>query len=308
DAKIDLASAMRRQTRAEEKYRIEASRMKLYQVISRTDRQIARARVEAASEALIAADSAYERLTILFKKELVTASKLETATKERAQIEARLKDAQYELERSTAMDAVSDRKHFNHKEFVADLDIFALEIEEANSAVKTAHSKLEKLEKMRTAMSIVAPYDGRIVSIQQAAHTNVLRNEPLLTIEQKIDPTVTAFLDQEQVLQIGLNDTAKVFLPSLGRHITATVVMVDRNSTFINSEASHYAWKDGREKSAAVSLKLHLDQIDKQQINAGLPAVVVFSKRQVNDIYHSIGSILKMDESVAKEKFNGTSI
>lgn len=301
DAKIELASAMRRQKRAEEKYRIEASRMKLYQVISRTDKQIARARVEAAGEALIAADSAYERLSILFEKQLVTAGKLETATKERAQIEARLKDAQLELERATAMDSVSDRKHFNHKEFVADLDIFALEIEEANSAVKTAHSRLEKLERLRDAMAIVAPYDGRIVSIQQAAHTNVLRNEPLLTIEQRIDPTVTAFLDQEQVLQIGLNDTAKVFLPSLGQHIEATVVMVDRNSTFINSKGSHYAWKEGKEKSAAVSLKLDLASIDRQQISAGLPAVVVFSKRQVNDIYHRIGSALTLDKALADD-------
>ncbi|MEM7192851.1 MAG: Coenzyme F420 hydrogenase/dehydrogenase, beta subunit C-terminal domain, partial [Pseudomonadota bacterium] len=44
-----------------DKYRIEASRMKLYQVISRTDEQIARARVNSAREALAAADSGYER-------------------------------------------------------------------------------------------------------------------------------------------------------------------------------------------------------------------------------------------------------
>ena len=305
EAKIELASAIRRQRRAEEKYRIEASRMKLYQVISRTDEQIARARVNSAREALAAADSGYERLAKLFEKELVTASKLELAIKERAQAEARLKDAEYELERATAMASVSGRKHFNHKEFVADLDIFALEIEEANSAVKTAHSRLESLEKRRTGMSIVAPYDGRIVSIQQAAHTNILRNEPLLTIEQQVEPTVTAFLDQDQVLQVGLNDEAKVFLPSLGQHIQAKVVMIDRNSTFINSDRSHYAWKEGKEKSAAVSLKLNLDSVDRQKINAGLPAVVVFSKRQISDIYHSIGSALTKP---SKEEVDGTDI
>lgn len=305
DAKIELASAIRRQRRAEEKYRIEASRMKLYQVISRTDEQIARARVNSASEALAAADSGYERLAKLFAKELVTAGKLELAIKERAQAEARLKDAQYDLERATAMASVSDRKHFNHKEFVADLDMFALEIEEANSAVKTAHSRVESLEKRRNGMSIVAPYDGRIVSIQQAAHTNILRNEPLLTIEQQVKPTVTAFLDQDQVLQVGLNDQAKVFLPSLGQHIEAKVVMIDRNSTFLNADRSHYAWKEGKQKSAVVSLELDLDNIDRQQINAGLPAVVVFSKRQVNDLYHSIGSAFT---TASKEEIDGTEI
>ena len=292
DKKIALAEALRNQRRAEEKYKIEQSRMKLYQVISRTDRQIAMAKVSSAREALEAADSAYSRLSKLRGKKLVTASKFELAIKERAQAEARLKDAEFELERTTAMDSVADRKHFNHKEFVADLDVFALEIEEANSAVKTAHMQLEKLEKLRSAMVIVAPYDGKIVSIQQAGHTTVLRNEPLLTIEQRIDPTVTAFLDQEQVLKIGLNDKAKVFLPSLGQHIDATVVLVDRNSTFINSERSHYSWKDGKEKSAAVSLRLDLSSIDRAEVSAGLPAVVVFSQRQVNDLYHRLGSVL----------------
>ncbi len=296
DKRIELAAAIRNQRRAQEKYKIEQSRMKLYQVISRTDRQIAKARVVSAREALEAADSAYARLAALLKKKLVTASKFELAVKERAQAETRLKDAEFELERTTAMDSVSGRKHFNHKEFVADLDMFALEIEEANSAVKTAHMQLEKLENQRSSMSIVAPYDGRIVSIQQAGHTNVLRNEPLLTIEQSTEPTVTAFLDQDQVLKVGLNDEAKVFLPSLGRHIEATVVMVDRNSTFINSDRSHYSWKDGKEKSAAVSLRLNLDSLNRDDISAGLPAVVVFTQRQVNDIYHKIGSAFSVKE------------
>ncbi|MDD9909900.1 MAG: HlyD family efflux transporter periplasmic adaptor subunit [Ahrensia sp.] len=305
EKRIELDAALRDQRRAQQKYRIEENRMKLYQVISRTDRQIAEAKVTSAREALEAADTAYERLAKLYKKKLVTANKLELATKERAQAESRLKDAEYELERTTAMDSVSGRKHFNHKEFVADLDVFALEIEEANSRVKTIHMQLEKLERQRTAMSILAPYDGKIVSLQQAAHTNVLRNAPLLTIEQRVEPTVTAFLDQEQVLNVGLNDEAKVFLPSLGQHIEAKVTMIDRNSTFINSDRSHYSWKDGREKSAAVSLRLNLSAIPRDEISAGLPAVVVFSKRQTNDIYHSISSVLTWS---GREQFDGQSI
>ena len=307
EKQIELESALRAQRRAQDKYNIEASRMKLYQVISRTDRQVAQARVVSAREALQSADSAYERLAGLLKKKLITANKFDVAAKERALAESRLKEAEYTLERTTVMDSVSGRRHFNHKEFVADLDMFALEIEEANSAVKTAQRQLEKLENYAQKMSILAPYDGRIVSVQQAAHTTVLRNEPLLTIEQQTVPTVTAFLDQDQVLKVGINDPAKVFLPSLGRHIEATVVLVDRNSTFINSERSHYSWKDGREKSAAVSLKLHLDDINTEAINAGLPAVVVFSQRQVSDIYHRITSVFS-NSAAAKVAINGTPI
>lgn len=298
DKRIDLDAAKRAQLRSQERYRIEAARMKLYQVINRTDRQMAHAKVAGLKEALHAADDTYERLFGLKEKGLVTATKFGVAIKERAQAEARLKEAELVLERTVAMDDVSDRRYFNHKEFVADLDMLALDIEEATSLVNTANSQLEKLEKLNASMAILAPYDGKIVSIQQAAHTTILRNEPLLTIEEKTIPTVTAFVDQDQILKVGLRDVAKVYLPSLGKHIEATVTAIDRNSTFINSGRSHYAWKDGKEKSAAISLRLHITSSEQEYVSAGLPAVVIFPSRQVNDIYHMIGSLFSAEEEV----------
>lgn len=299
DKRIDLESAKRAQLRAQERYRIEAARMKLYQVINRTDRQMASAKVSAFKESLKAADDTYERLFGLKAKGLVTASKFGVAIKERAEAESRLKEAELVLERTVAMDDVSDRRYFNHKEFVADLDMLALEIEEASAHVNTANSHLEKLEKLNESMAILAPYDGKIVSIQQAAHTTILRNEPLLTIEEKTTLTVTAFVDQDQILQVGLRDIAKVYLPSIGQHIEATVTAIDRNSTFINSGRSHYAWKDGKEKSAAISLMLHTTSSQEELVSAGLPAVVIFPSRQVNDIYHLIGSFFSRDKKEA---------
>lgn len=293
DKQIELDAAERAQLRAQERYRIEAARMKLYQIINRTDRQIAEAKVTALQEALVATDATYARLSGLKDKGLVTASKLGVAVKERAHAEARLREAELELERTTAMDNVSDRRYFNHKEFVADLDMLALDIEEASSLVNTAASRLSSLQKLNDSMAILSPYDGRIVSVQQAANTTILRNEPLLTIEEKTIPTVTAFVNQEQVLEVGLDDVAKVYLPSIGQHIDATVTAIDRNSTFINSDRSHYSWKDGKEKSAAISLHLHTSSAQADQISAGLPAVVIFPTRQINDIYHLIGGLFR---------------
>lgn len=296
DKRIELESAKRAQLRSQERYRIESARMQLYQIINRTDRQIAEAKVTALQEALASTDATFARLAGLNDKGLVTASKLGVAIRERAQAEARLKEAELELERATAMDSVSDRRYFNHKEFVADLDMLALEIEEASSLVNTTSMQLESLEKLHDSLAILAPFDGRIVSVQQAAHTTILRNEPLLTIEEKTIPTVTAFLNQDQVLEVGLHDVAKVYLPSIGQHIDATVTAIDRNSTFINSDRSHYSWKDGKEKSAAISLHLHMANGQSDLISAGLPAVVIFPSRQVNDIYHMIGSIFRTDD------------
>jgi len=308
DRKIAFEQAKARLTRAQEKYRIESERMKLYQVINRTDRQIAEARLDAAREALAAADAGFERLAGLKDKGLITASKFDEAGLRRAEAESRVREAEYALERTAVMDATSERRYYNHKEFVSDLDMLALEIEEAASDVKTAQMQLEKYETLRASLTITAPFDGRIVSVSQPGGMTVLRNEPLFTIEQRQAPTVTAFLDQKQVLSVGLSDNASVYFPSPGRSVEATVVKIDRNSAFLNSDASRYVWKEGKEKSAAVSLMIDAAEYERGEVRSGLPAVVVFPRRRSNDIVHAIVSAVglpiggaRADGSVTEE-------
>lgn len=289
EKRIELDQAKRNLARMQEKYRIEEQRMKLYQIINKTDKQIAEARVESAKDALKASDAHLERLVTLRKKGLVAESKLDEVRRQQAMTLGRLKEAEYDLERASAMDAVSGRRHFNHKEFVSDLDIMALEVEEANAKVMAASMQVEKLEVEKTRMIIKAPFDGRIVSVKQPGNIMVLRNEQLFTIEKREVPTVTAFLDQEQILSIGLHDEAKIFIPALGRHISATVSKIDRNSAFINDKASHYVWDDQKGKSAAVSLTIRLTPEEQNYVYAGLPAVVVFPKRSTSSIYNQLG-------------------
>jgi len=289
EKRIELDQARRNLKRVQEKYRIEEQRMKLYQIINKTDRQITEARVASARQALKASDAHLERLMILRKKGLVAESKVDEIRRQQADTLGRLKEAEFDLERTTAMDAASDRRYFNHKEFVSDLDILALDIEEANAKVMAASMQVEQLEVAKTRMVIKAPFDGRIVSVNQPGNIMILRNEQLFTIEKREQPTVTAFLDQEQVLSVGLYDEAKIFIPALGRHIPAKVSKIDRNSAFIDDKASHYVWNEQKGKSATVSLTIQLTSEDQNYIYAGLPAVVIFAKRSTNAIYNQLG-------------------
>ncbi len=290
EKRIQLDQAKRNLARTEEKYRIEEQRMTLYQIINKTDRQIAEARVQSAKQALVTSDAHLERLITLRKKGLVAESKVDELRRQQSTTLGRLKEAEFDLERATAMDAVSGRRYFNHKEFVSDLDILALEVEEANANVMAASMQVERLEVEKARMIIKAPFDGRIVSVKQPGNIMVLRNEQLFTIEKREQPTVTAFLDQQQILSVGLHDTAKIFIPALDRHIPATVSKIDRNSAFINDKASHYIWDDQKGKSAAVSLTIQLTEEEQNYIYAGLPAVVVFPKRSTSAIYNQIGA------------------
>jgi HlyD family secretion protein len=276
--------------RAEEKFRIQTSRMKLYKVVKKTDRQIAVAEVETAKEALAAADNAFERASKLRAKGLVNEEKFDYAKKSQAEAEARLRKAEYQLERASTLDAVSDRVFFNNKEFVADLDMLALDVDEASAKVNAAFASLEQAERAVKQLVIEAPFDGRIKSVLQSGNVKLVRNEPVLTVEKTSSPTILAYLTQDEVLSIGINDSAKVFIPGLDSHIQATVTKIDRSSAFVDSGTSRYEWNDRTERTALVSLKLESVAQRHDDISAGLPAVVIFPKRSTSEVYNKLGT------------------
>lgn len=285
DATIRFTEAKDALWRAEQRARIETERMNLYQIVSRTDRDIALARREAAWESLNAADAHLKRVQTLANKQLATKAKLETAQNRQAKADSELWQAQLELERSTAMESVSERRHYNHKEFVTDLDMIEIDLSKARSTVEMAAMKLHALETMAQNQVIRAPFDGWIVATFQSGDTNLRRDEPLLVLEEERNLTVTAFLNQDEILKVGLNDQAKVFLPALNKHVSARVVSIDRNSAHLNPNADHYTWRSSEDRTATVSLEIFLEQDRSRQVRAGLPAVVIFNRRSTNDIF-----------------------
>lgn len=292
DQTIALEQAKQALARSKQRYRIESERMKLYRVITRTDLQIARARVASAREALAAADANFARMKALREKGLVQTARFEEALKRRAEVEARLLEAEARLERSTAMEGVSDRKYYNHKEFVTDLDMLALSVDEAQAAFSLALMKMDKLLDTREQLQIRAPFDGEIVAVQQTGLTTILRNEPLFTIRADVPPTVTVFLSQDQILHIGLGDRTKIFVPSTGSHLEAVVTRIDRNAAMLNAGSPEFRWTDGAKKTAIVSLSFDPAAPGGPRVAAGTPVVAIFRKRTTNDIFHAIAGAL----------------
>ncbi|WP_282604569.1 HlyD family efflux transporter periplasmic adaptor subunit [Pelagibius sp. Alg239-R121] len=302
DAEIKYNDVKDALWRAEQKFRVEKERLKLYQIINRTDRDIVVARIEARKEALKAADAHLQRTHALAAKGYATAAKLDEARNRQATAAAALREAELDLERASAMDAVSGRRHYNHKEFVTDLDMMSIDVSEARSRFETAAMQLHALQVMQERQVVRAPFDGRIVTLFQSGDSNVLRDEPLLVLERDSDLTITAFLNQEEILEVGLNDEAQVFLPALGRHIVARVVAIDRSSAFVDGKSDHYTWRGTSERTAAVSLKIQRESRQNQEIRAGLPAVVIFDRRLTSDIYSRISdfSVLSREEADAE--------
>ncbi len=276
--------------RARERYRIEAERLKLYQTISKTDLDVAHARLAARRVALESADSHYGRVATLHKKGFVSQQKLEDAESRQLSAAAELREMELVVEQATLMNSASSKRHYNHKEFVVDLDMLALDLDEAHGRMTSARGALHNLNQLQAARVIRAPFDGQIVAMPVAAGLAVSKDQAVLVLEQDVAPMVTAYLDQDEILQIGINDRAKVFVPALNRHVEATVVAINRKSGYLDLKSSQYTWKANGERTATVSLTLAVPG-GRSKVRAGLPAVVIFDRRNTDDLIARLTSL-----------------
>ncbi|WP_350335323.1 PilZ domain-containing protein [Coralliovum pocilloporae] len=304
DARLQVRQARHALWQAEQKARIEKARMKLYQLVSETDLEVSIAKVKAQRKVLQAADTHFARMTELATSGYATKTELEDAVLRQAMAAAALKQAELEHSQAIAMKTISKRRHYNHKVFVADLDLVEVAVSQARSKLEIELAELSNLERQKAQTVIKAPNDGYVVAVFQPPDTAVDRNAPLLTIEQTSQLSVTAFLSQDEVLEVGLQDKASIYVPALDQLVEATVSAVDRNASAIDPNAQHYSWQEADRRSAVVSLKIDANTIAAQQMSAGLPAVVVFNRRATSELHARIGALF----SALRESSNGLGI
>lgn len=282
DAQIDahriaLTSARAAVQRLLETIEIERARLQEYRLINRTDARMAEAELEALHEDRTRAAQNLDRVERLWEKGHATAAALDDARAEEALALSRLTAARLMVERTRALRDVSDTRHHNGNEFVLDLDLLGVELAAAQQDEEVAAARLAVLLERKADLAMTAPFDARVLEVRHAPNTPLLRGTSVITLERDVSPVIEAFLSQEEVVQIGLGDQATVFLPSLDRRLDATVVQVDRTSSFVDEQDSQYTWRGPEDRSAKVVLV-----VNEPSLISGLPAIVLFNRRGTN--------------------------
>lgn len=269
---------------SKEKYRIETERMKLYQLVSKTDTQILVAQVEAKKQEVKSADDNMVRVLKLKHNNALSAKQLDDAKDRQNIVSFQLQELEAKLSQARAMESVSTRRHYNHKEFASDLDLAAVALQSLYSRLKIEKQQYSDLNNKLQNHVVRAPYTGKIVDVYHTAESSIPKNEPVLVFEETETTTVTAYLNQEEILQVGLNDLATVFVPAIDQHFKAVITKIDRSSAYIDQKTAKYTWKDSKEKTALVTLEIFSEQEFKELLSAGLPAVVIFKRRSTNSL------------------------
>lgn len=283
--KVRIKTAENKLSQARKIYHIEQERMKLYQLVSKTDAQILEAQVASKYQELNAADRNFIRYHILGESFHASKKKVEEAKQHQTQVAYQLKALEAKYSQAVAMESVSDRRHFNHKQFAVDLDLEAVKLQALYQDVLLENQQLEMLVNQQDSQVIRAPYKGKVMNWFQEENSKVSRNEPILMIQALENITVSSYLTQDEVLHVGLFDEANVFIPALNIEIPAMVEKIDRSSAFLDKSNASYDWKSPTERTALVVLTLQINPEIQEQLSSGLPAVVIFKKRSLNSMF-----------------------
>ena len=187
-----------------------------------------------------------------------------------------LRDALRDAKRQSKIDGVSERRLFNGREFVVDLDVSLLDRDKAKAREAEARAFLASLEAQRGRADIRSARGGRLIELAVAPDMPVTKASTVAVIERDVAPSVAAYLTQEEVGQVGMGDRAEVFLPALDRALTGTVTRIDRAAGHRDERSGLHVWREDGARSALVVLAL---DAPRGEIVTGLPATVLFERR-----------------------------
>ena len=188
-------------------------------------------------------------------------------------------DALKALGERDRLDILAERRVFNGREFVIDLDVAILERDKAKAREREARAMLAALMENRSRSEIRASSAGRIASLRIAPRLSLTRGDTVAVIEADVQPTIAAYLDQDEVATVALGDRADVYVPALDLRAEALITAIDRTAGFVDEQNAVHRWRAPKDRSALVILQMEEEET---AIPSGLPATVLFHRRTPN--------------------------
>jgi multidrug resistance efflux pump len=265
----------------------ELERMTEYAAIEVKSIEQTKVAIKAMTAEVEAAGRRHSRLQSLLKRGLTTRPRVEDAEILLGTARGKLDGKRLELEEQKRLADTNPGKFFyTGRELVGEMTEIDSSITQARHQVALAHQAHEALLKHRERLSIKAPFDGSVASLPAPEHAAVKRGDVVAVFQKDDERWVTAFLTQDEVMKVGLGDTASVYFPALERSVRATVMAIDRTSGFKEEVSRRYSWRGAEDRSAEVRLEFLAGPGPEAGggIEAGLPAVVLFEAQSTNPI------------------------
>jgi multidrug resistance efflux pump len=280
----------------------ELERMKNYNTVESKNLEQAKLDLEGVQAQVNAAEQQYGRIAMLHRKGFSTDSRLEEAEKTLQTLKKLRDSKQVEFKSQVELANTSDgRWHYSGQAMIGDVAQIEAQVRLAEHEVLLTQQKYQTLINHKDRLSVRAPFDGTLLELPHVDRGSVRRGDVIAVVEQRRQRQVTAYLNQDEVLRVGLGDEVLIFVPALNETLKGRVAQVDRTSGFVReqglAQGPGYRWRGASDRSAKVTITfLDSDKISNQdRYRAGLPVVAIFPQRSTNSF---VGSI--------KQRFSGS--
>ena len=199
--------------------------------------------------------------------------------------------------RNTMAKENAGRRVYTGRSLIGDLGQIESQVSLAEQEVEFAKQRHQSFMNQRANLAVRAPFDGVVTDLPGIDKGSVKRGDVIAVIEQLAAYQITAYLSQDEILKVGMGDSAVLYVPAIGATAKAKISAIDRTSAFVRDQGrqagAQPAWRSPSERSAIVTLALNDTGREGQnaQFRSGLPVVVIFEKHTTNGVVGSLRRI-----------------
>ena len=312
-SRLDFADALSVQRKTKNLIQQEQIKLKSYHAIAQSNLDSALAKAGSLTVQQQTAQKEVKRSSELLHEGVISQQILETKTAQLAELTADLISAQEAVKiAETSVESVQTGNFYNGNNLVGNLSSLTAEATELGERVQLATQKistwerarqrqglaLQKLEQQKQSLenpqpkgssefevnlpSVVyqAPFSGSIIRVEKSPGNTVNRGETLVLLRPLgAQPTIDAYLTQDQAALIKIGSPATVIEPASGDRFLANVIGIDRTGGFKDKVRGEYSLEGSKDQPAHVRLALaNMEPKQKERLTGGMPVILEIAK------------------------------
>ncbi len=279
----------------------ELERLRGYATVEMKNLEQTKIELEAITAQLTIAQLNRQRLGALLAKGFTTSTKVDEAEQQVILLKKQMQIRRVEL--ASRIDLASlnaGKRMYTGNETIGSGDLVGThsdleaEVRLTEHEIQLAQQRHIAQLDLRESANVRSPFDGTVLELPRTNNASVRKGDIIAIIEQRRSRYVSAWMNQDEILKVGLGDEALVYIPALGETLKGRVLEIDRTSGFINEQAQRqnpgYGWRGATDRSARVKIEFSdPKQVeDFERYRSGLPVVVVFEQRSTNSLISNI--------------------
>lgn len=294
-ADIEVKSRKAQLAYLKQKQTEELERLKGYATVEMKNVRQSKVELQGLQEQLKVVEDQHRRLKTLFDKGFATESKLDEVAKQIIVLKSDIERRRIELlSRADLAEQNFGKRLYTGQTIEGEAADVEGRVRLAEHEINIAEQRREAYVRQRERSAVVAPFDGTILELPRIDRGNVRKGDTLAIIEQRKDRHVSAYLNQDEILKVGMGDEALIYIPAIGETVRGRVVKIDRTSGFVRENDQRqnpgYGWRGPHDRSAKIEIQFEdpAKVADPERYRSGLPVIVVFEQRSTNSLLATI--------------------